>query len=73
MMQSKRMVSSEGASTPYYRPVVSDVPALVVFPVSIGMGIAPDDAQSIYELALERARAACAPSVWALSQRVCLN
>jgi hypothetical protein len=72
-MQSKRMVSSEGASTPYYRPPFTEVPALVVFPVSLGMGVVPADAQWIYEMALERARAACAPSVWALAQRVCVN
>ena len=72
-MQSKRMVSSEGASTPYYRPALTEVPALVVFPLPNGIGFMPADAQQIYEVALERALAACAPSLWELAHRVSAN
>jgi len=73
-MQPDRIVSREGASTPYYRATVTEVPALVVFPVSVsGVGIRPEDAQQIYRVALERARAACRPSIWNLAQRTCLN
>jgi len=73
-MQPDRIVSREGASTPYYRATVTEVPALVVFPVALsGMGIGPEDAQQIYRVALERARAACRPSIWDITQRICLN
>jgi hypothetical protein len=73
-MQPDRLVSREGASTPYYRAALTQVPALVVFPVSAtGVGISPQDAQQIYRLALERARAACRPSIWNLAQHICLN
>ena len=73
-MQPDRIVSREGASTPYYRATVSEVPALVLFPVSFfGVGIKPEDAQEIYRVALERAQAACRPSIWNLTQRICLN
>jgi hypothetical protein len=73
-MQPDRIVSWEGASTPYYRAPFPEVPALVVFPAPIsGVEITPDDAQEIYRIALERALAACRPSIWNLAQRVCLN
>jgi len=73
-MQPDHIVSREGASTPYYRAAFTEVPALVVFPVFLsGVGITPEDAQQIYRVALERARAACRPSIWNLTQRICLN
>jgi hypothetical protein len=53
--------------------MVKELPALVVCPIPIAVGVVPADAHGIYELALERARAACAPSVWSLAQRVCTN
>ncbi len=73
-MQPDRIVSREGASTPYYPATVTAVPGLVVFPVCFtGGGGSPEDAQEIYRVALERARAACQPSIWNLAQRICLN
>jgi hypothetical protein len=73
-MQPDHMVFREGASTPYYRATVTEVPALVVFPPSVsGVGIGPEDVQEIYRVALERARAACRPSIWNLAKRICLN
>jgi hypothetical protein len=73
-MQPDRIVSREGASTPYYRAPVIEVPALVMFPApALGMSISLADAQQIYRLALERARAACRPSIWELTQRISLN
>jgi hypothetical protein len=73
-MQPDRIVAREGASTPYYRTELTEVPALVVFPLpALGMGIRPEDAQEIYRLALERALATCRPSIWELAQRPCMN
>jgi hypothetical protein len=67
-------VAREGASTPYYRTELTEVPAVVVFPLpAFGMGISPEDAQTIYRVALERARAACRPSIWELGRRSCAN
>ncbi len=73
-MQADRSVSREGASTPYYRTASSDVPAMVVCPLGVfGAGIRPEDFQQIYQLALERARAACRPSIWDLARRPNMN
>jgi hypothetical protein len=74
VMQADRNVSREGASTPYYRTDLAEAPALVVFPLAVfGVGIGIEHAQQIYQLALERARAACRPSIWDLAQQACLN
>ena len=73
-MQPDDLVSREGASTPYYRPTRTEVPALVIFPLSAaGAGITAEEAQAIYTLAHERALAACRPSIWQLAQHICLN
>jgi len=73
-MQADRSLSREGASAPYYRTDLTKVPGMIVFPLAVfGVGIRPEHAQQIYQLALERARAACRPSIWDLAQRACLN
>jgi hypothetical protein len=73
-MQADRSVSREGASTPYYRTAFTEIPGMMVFPLAVfGVGIRPEDAQQIYQLALERARAACRPSIWELAHRACMN
>ncbi|MGO9469555.1 MAG: hypothetical protein ACLQIB_21415 [Isosphaeraceae bacterium] len=73
-MQPDRIVSREGASAPYYRAALTEVPALVVFPVAgPGVGMTPEDAWEIYRVALERALAACRPSIWDLTQRISAN
>ncbi len=73
-MQPDRIVPREGASAPYYRTAFTEVPALVVFPVALsGAGMRPEDVQQIYRVALERALAACRPSIWNLAQRVSSN
>lgn len=74
IMRADHGVSREGASAPYYRTALREVPAVVVFPVAVfGVGISPEQAQHIYQLALERARAACRPSIWELAHRACVN
>lgn len=73
-MQADYSVSREGASTPYYRTALTDFPAMVVCPLAVfGVGIGLAGAEQIYRLALERARAACRPSIWDLAQRPCMN
>jgi hypothetical protein len=74
VMQADHNVSREGASTPYYRTDLTNVPLMVVFPLAVfGVGIRLEHAQQIYQLALERARAACRPSIWDLAQQSSLN
>jgi hypothetical protein len=73
-MHSNRIVSREGASTPYYWSATEQVPGLVVVPVTVfGGEITLEHAQQIYQLALDKARASCRPSIWSLAQLVCLN
>lgn len=73
IMQPKWTVSSEGASARYDPHALTGVPALLVFPLPIRRGTLPANAQGIYELARERARAACAQPAWALVQRAGVN
>jgi hypothetical protein len=74
VMQADRSVSRDGASTPYYRTALADLPVMVVFPLAVfGGGIPAEEAQRIYQIAFERARAACRPSIWDLAQRPCMN
>jgi hypothetical protein len=73
-MQADRNVSREGASTPYYRAALTEFPLMVVCPLPVfSAGMRPEDMQQIYQLALERAQAACRPSIWDLGQRRCMN
>jgi len=73
-MQPDRTVPREGASAPYYRASVTEIPALIVIPVVVhGAGMTPELVQQIYRMALERALAACRPSIWDLAQRISPN